>query len=124
MSKKIRYTPSVSLDESERKWIKKQAEKEGISYTNYMRKVVLCELPQSEIPYHRKDRELNFSNGVSHAEMRKVLDHELPKWGNNLNQIARKLNEGAPADDKMFELMGDIRRHINKIGRKILRGLG
>lgn len=115
---------TVRLSPSEEKWILKEKDRAGVSKSRYMRKVVLGELPQAKVPFREEDRRLEFENGISAVEMRKVIDHELPKWGNNLNQVARTLNQGGPVDDKIVKQLNDIREAITEIGRKILRGLG
>lgn len=119
MSEEKRYTPSVSLKESQRDWIKEQAEKHGISYTHYMRKVVLGELPQAKEPFHQKDHLVPLEDGVSYGDLRRLFSLKMPKATNNLNQIARKLNSGDPVDDKMLEAVEDIRDDISRMGIKI-----
>lgn len=121
MNKQKRYTPSVSLNEDQRDWIKKQAKKHEISYTHYMRRVVLGALPQAKEPFYEKDKEVPVKKGMTHRELFRLVSVDLARRiGNNLNQIARKLNEGVPADDKMVEQMKDIRKEMNRIGRKLL----
>lgn len=122
MNKQKRYTPSISLKEDQRDWIKKQAEKNGISYTHYMRKVVLGALPQAKDPFYEKDQPIPIKEGMSYRELHQLLAVDLARRiGNNLNQIARKLNEGVPADDKMVEQMKDIRKEMNRIVRKLIK---
>ncbi|MCW9708811.1 plasmid mobilization protein [Fodinibius salsisoli] len=124
MNDKMRHTPSVSLQTDEKEWLKTQADKAGITYTNYMRKVALCQLPQAEIPFRKEDRRLPFKNGISQRDMERVIDYDLAKVGNNMNQIARKLNEGASADEKMIEQMDEIWKDIDQITNTILTALG
>ncbi len=123
MNEQKRYTPSISLKEDQRDWIKKQAEKHGISYTHYMRKVVLGVLPQSEEPFYNEDKLVPVRSEMSRRDLKQIFHSKMPKVTNNLNQIARRLNSGQPVDDKMLEMMDDLKESHQKIALKIMQVL-
>lgn len=80
MREEKRYTPSVSLKESERKWLKKMADEEGISYTRYIKEVALCKRSQAGQKIGKENR-------------LKQLLTELNRIGTNINQIAKVANK-------------------------------
>ena len=114
---------TVRLTPAEQEWIVKMAEKAGVSKSRYMRKVVLGELAPAEVPHKKIHREMKFKNGITQAKMKKIFLGDMPKLGNNLNQIARRLNEGQPADDDMVEQMKYVREELNEIGKVIIKAL-
>lgn len=114
---------TVRLTPSEEEWIIKMAEKAGVSKSRYMRKVTLCEFPQSADPFYEKDRKFNFSNGITHQEMKRVFQVDFPKVGRLLNQIARKLNSGEKLEEEMVEVMKNIRQKHSNMARTIVKAL-
>ena len=120
MNKQKRYTPSVSLKESERNWLKQQAEKAGMSYTRYMKEVALGKQPQAEKTLYKDQHELEVK-GMTVDEFDSIIRKALIPLGNNMNQVVRRLNSGRPVDDKVAEIMDDIRVDCSKIAEVILR---
>jgi hypothetical protein len=114
---------TVRLTPSEEEWIIKRADKAGVSKSRYMRKVVLGEYPQIQAPYKNIHRQMRFSNGITQAKMKRLFQTEMPKVNSNINQIARRLNSGQVADDKMLKMVEDIRDNHQKMTRIIIKAL-
>jgi hypothetical protein len=113
----------VWCTQEEHDWILKEANKAGPSKGAYMRKVVLGELPQANVPYRKEDRRLQFKNGITHEDMNKVLRQDLSNVQNNLNQVARKLNSGRPVDEKVEAMLEGVQSELDKISRVIVMAL-
>jgi len=114
---------TVRVTPSEEEWIIKKAKQAGVSKSRYMRKVTLCEFPQSGEPFYQKDRQFNFKNGVTHQEIKEIFRSKFPGVTNNLNQIARKLNSGQGVDKAMIEEIKQIREQHNEIAVTIIKAL-
>jgi len=114
---------TVRLTPNEEDWIINKAEKAGVSKSRFMRKVVLGELSQAEVPFYQKNHRMKFNNGITHEEMRKVLRGDMSNAQNNLNQIARKLNSGRVIDEKDREKLDTIQDELNNIARVIVMAL-
>lgn len=115
---------TVRLTPGEEEWIVKKAEKAGVSKSRYIRKVTLCELPQSDNPFYEKDRPMNLKNGITHAKMMRIFNTDISQIGNNLNQIARRLNSGEEVDDEMLKEVKQMREELTEIGRVHYKALG
>ena len=111
---------TVRLTPSEEDWIIQAAQQNSVSKSRYMRNVVLGELPQAEHPYATNQQALKFSDKITKGEFITVMYDQIPRAGNNLNQIARRLNDGAPADQKMVDMMASIEDSFTKIADKVL----
>lgn len=106
-----------------KKWVQQKADEAGVSRGRYIRKVVLGEVVQADVPFDKKNRELRFNNGITQADMQKIFQTKMPRANSNLNQISRRLNSGEPIDDKMLALMRDIQEDYQKIARTIIKAL-
>lgn len=113
----------VRFSEEGKEWVEQKADKAGVSRGRYIRKVVLGELPQAEVPYETIHRQLRFNNGITQAKMKEVFQTEMPKVNSNINQIARRLNSGEPVDSKMLKMVDDIRANHQKVTRIIIKAL-
>jgi hypothetical protein len=114
---------TVRLTPGEEEWIIKRADKADVSKSRYMRKVVLGEFPQTEAPYKNIHRQMRFNNGITQAKMKKIFQTEMPKVNSNINQIARRLNSGQVADNKMLKEVKGIRANHQKMTRIIIKAL-
>jgi len=110
----VRFTPEAE------QWIIKQADKAGVSKGRYVRKVALGELRQAEQPFRKKDQKIELGSEVRFSDLEKVLEHDLPKIGNNLNQLTRHVNEQSEIGIKQINLLKDIRKEISRIANEIL----
>lgn len=115
MSEEKRYTPSVSLKEDERDWLKKQAEKAGVSYTRYLKQVALGRLPQAEKTFYKDQHKIKLSDGITVEEFTRTLYEQLPSANSNLNQISRRANESGQVGIKMVEEIKDLKKEMSKI---------
>lgn len=116
----------VWCTQDEHDWIQKHAGKvgpKGISKGRYCREVILRETAPPRRSFYPKDQQLEFSNGITLADMERLLDHDLPKIGNNLNQLTRHVNEQRNMGPKQTEEIQAIRKEISKITEAILQAL-
>lgn len=84
MKKEYRKPLSVRLSKDEKAILKKWASEKNVSLSRYIRKVVLGELPQNSRVFKR--------GGISEMDLWE-LRKELAAVGNNINQIAHRLNK-------------------------------
>lgn len=111
------------MDAIERQWLKTQAKKEGVSYTRYIRMVALGQLPQAE-PMYQQDRPLELNKGITANQLKRLLTHDLPKIGNNLNQLTRHVNETRQIGPRQTEEIAKIREDMDRITGLIFKALG
>jgi hypothetical protein len=102
----------VWCDEKEYRFIEKSAEASGISKANYCRKVVLGERSQ--------DSTLG-KNGMLKVDVQDIKK-ELLSVGNNLNQIAKKINtfEQPPNQEILDKIHHDYERVYTKILKQLV----
>ena len=113
----VRFTPN------QEEWVIRQAEQAGVSKGRYLRKVVLVEFPQASTPFFKKDRRINFRQGITMKNMQKIIEHDLPKTGNNLNQLTRHVNETRQIDRQVLEEITKYRKDNSRLVKTIVRAL-
>lgn len=88
------------------KWLDEKAQAGGYTYTTLIKKVlnaaILKKCPK-------------FNKGT---ELQRYL-YELNKIGNNLNQIAKKVNFNKKLDNKVLNELGNIRAELEKLNKII-----
>lgn len=88
------------------KWLDEKAQAGGYTYTTLIKKVlnaaILKKCPK-------------FSKGT---EIQKYL-YELNKIGNNLNQIAKKVNFNRKLDNEVLDELGKIRAELQQLNNNI-----
>ena len=96
-------------DENDKKllsWLDEKAQAGGYTYTTLIKKVlnaaILKKCPK-------------FNKGT---EIQKYL-YELNKIGNNLNQIAKKVNFNRKLDNEVLNRLGDIRTELAELNKII-----
>lgn len=123
MSSNNRTTPSVALKRDERSWLEEKAKNEGVSLGRYIRQVALCQRPQAEVPFSQNDSPIKLKNEVSKQQLEDVLDRQLPKIGNNINQLARHVNEQQNIGPKQIQELKQLREAMNQITIAINKAL-
>ncbi|REL39134.1 plasmid mobilization relaxosome protein MobC [Rhodohalobacter sp. SW132] len=84
MKKEYRKPLSVRLSKNEKAILKNWASEKNVSLSRYIRKIALGELPQNSRIFKR--------GGISEMDLWE-LRKELAAVGNNINQIAHRLNK-------------------------------
>jgi len=107
MEEEKRYTPSVSLKESEKQALVKKANEVGVSYTRYMREVALGELPQDADDFNKYDR----------VEVLQDLKYELNMIGKNINQLTRVAHQSENINSGRLRKMG---QELHRLKMEIL----
>lgn len=112
MSKEKRFTPSVSLTETEREWLKMKAKEVGISYTLYMKEVALCKRTQD-------------GDRIGKDNRLKQLLRQISGIATNINQLAKKANETGHIDVQRFvkELVSKDRHIDSELQRFGYKGI-
>jgi hypothetical protein len=116
-----RITVRVSPDEEA--WIITEAEKTGVSKSRYLRQVALCQRPQAEVPFSKSDRPVNPDGPLTNAELKQVLNQDLPKIANNINQLARHVNEQRDIGPRQTEELVQYRKDLDELTLTIIEAL-
>lgn len=120
MSTNERTTPSISLQADEREWLEEKAEEAGVSLGRYVRQVALCQRPQAEVPFSKTDQPVKVSGPITNEELKKVLNSDLPKIGNNINQLARHVNEQRSIGPKQTAELEQCRKDLDELTEVII----
>lgn len=113
-----RITVRVSPDEED--WIIKKAEKSGVSKSRYIRQVSLCQRPQAEVPFSKSDQPVSVNGPITNEELKKVLNSDLPKIGNNINQLAKHVNEQRSIGPKQTSELEQCRKDLDELTEVIV----
>ena len=113
----VRFTPR------QEEWVIREAQKAGVSKGRYLRKVALVELPQASRPFFKKDRRIKFNKGVTMEDMRKIVEYHVPRQGNNLNQLARHVNETHQIDRQVLQEINRYKEDNSRLVKTIARAL-
>ncbi len=114
-----RYPRSFSfrLTEADGDRLDGVAAAEGTTSGEWARRVVSTSL---SVAYERRA----LRRRVANADLLRALLGELGRLGNNLNQIAAKLNAGMGADDRILQQVSGIRAELKVLVQKITTALG
>ena len=118
-----RTTPSISLKADERSWLEDQAGSAGVSLGRYIRQVALCQRPQAEDPFSEADRPVQLEDAITKQRLEQVLTQQLPKLGNNLNQLARRVNTQQSMGAKQTEELARCRKDLDELTLTIIEAL-
>jgi len=116
-----RITVRVSPDEEE--WIIKKAQETGVSKSRYLRQVTLCQRPQAEVPFSKTDQPVTVNGPLTNAELKQVLNRDLPKIANNINQLARHVNEQREIGPRQTEELAQYRKDLDELTLTIIEAL-
>lgn len=111
LKKKFRIT--VRFDASERQWLRAEADAAGLSLAHLVARRALVG-DGTSVPLGTGPA----SEALRSEQMDAAIDElaatrgELSAWGNNLNQIARQLNMGAPLPAGPAEAFADTAEHL------------
>jgi len=95
MDDTLNKTIKVRIDDVSYNMAKEEAADMGISFSEFVRRCITSKKLQVHLYYQPSDKQL------------KELANELSRIGNNLNQIARKLNGNEVFNQTMSELLNE-----------------
>lgn len=111
---------TVRVSPGEEDWIIKEAEKSGVSKSRYIRQVSLCQRPQAEVPFSKSDQPVSVNGPITNEELKKVLNSDLPKIGNNINQLAKHVNEQRSIGPKQTSELEQCRKDLDELTEVIV----
>jgi hypothetical protein len=94
----------VNLDESDYRYHKQKSEEFGISMSEYIRRHLDAQIDDVRTPKKSYKK---------YVAVDPNLLYEINKIGNNLNQIARRINRGESLD--LFILLTNIEQKLNEL---------
>ena len=114
---------TVRFTAKEEEWIITKSEEHGVSKSRYIRQVALCQRPQAEDPFSEADRPIQLEDAITKQRLEQVLIQQLPKLGNNLNQLARHVNTQQSIGPKQTEELARCRKDLDELTLTIIEAL-
>jgi len=116
----------VWCSQEEFEWIEKQAGKvkgRGISKGNYCLQIVLGRLRQAEEPFSEADQPIKLEGAITKQRLEKLLNQQLPKIANNINQLTRHVNSQQSIGREQTEELARYRKDLDELTLAIIKAI-